>query len=241
MKKIMLFNIFVVLLLALASVNVRAVSLAGLVDQNGSFIDSGLIFSGWTVNQIASDNAFLVDSANVQVSGVTTSSGARLSFSVLNNGMSVVGDGGYGYLDYSVSFWVTVLNPSHTIFAMTSDLITFTSSDVIYSGVAIQTTAIDYLGSSVVATAVGINYLNTVVSSSLNDYVLFSPQPDLFVTENIFLWASSLGQNVILDSFDNQFSIDQKPVPVAEPFVLLFLGLFILGIALVKPGAYFSR
>ena len=51
MKKIMLFNIFVVLLLALASVNVRAVSLAGLVDQNGSFIDSGLIFSGWTVNQ----------------------------------------------------------------------------------------------------------------------------------------------------------------------------------------------
>ena len=102
------------LALALAASVAQAIPLSNLL--NGGSITAGdKLFDNWSFIYQASSTGNLVNTDNIDVSPLNDGGlnpGPGLQFDVLNNELTVTGDGIYAFIAYQFGFKVSVLDPN---------------------------------------------------------------------------------------------------------------------------------
>jgi hypothetical protein len=176
----------------------------------------------------------LVDPANIEVSSLNdggSDPGPGLRFDILNGAMTVVGNGSYAYSNYMFGFRVTSLGgpiKDNSLYLTGSDL----SNPTMDLGVTIQelvgtaptlvedpgNTSLPDLGVKQVENS----YLSGVgATSNLTDLASFAPHTTIYVSKNLYVWASDAGETARLTQFAQRFS----QVPLPGTLALLCMGL----------------
>ena len=226
-----------ILLLIILSVNTaKATSMLDLIS-GASITVNDKIFTNWSFKQTASDSTFLLDAANIDVTGLPATGsnildpGPGLAFNILN-GASVTGNGSYSFLDFTIDFLASILPGSGNQFADVSLGLGGTSlAGTEDLGVFIQEDIHNAANQLIATTDVGNDILGGVESSNLNNSYLFLPADyaqSINVTKNILIWSAALGETASLTGFDQHFS------QVPEPGILLLLSMGLIGASIAK-------
>jgi hypothetical protein len=235
--------------LAIITGGAQATLLSDLL--NGGSITAGdKVFDMWFVNPVAvSDPALEVDPANIDVTALNDGGldpGPGLSFSISNGAFDVTGDGIYAFIDYLIGFRVTAptgLNIKDNSLAITDASVT-NSGD---NGITIQEfvgtvkSKVDVPGDISVpdlsVTDAEFSWLDPTLFggpgliSNLTDSASFAPQSQIWVSKDIFVWASDVDETASLTGFYQRFSqITSAP----EPTTLLLMAAGFAGMGLVR-------
>ena len=220
----------IALALAMAG-SAQAVPLSDLV-AGGSIQAGDKIFDQWSADWFVSFGRPDLDLANIDVVALHDGDldpGPGLQFDILNGEMAVDGDGIFAFIDLSISFHVSTdgplmikdnslqinggslaLNPAFADLGVTID-------EIIGTG-----PGLDDLGEK----SVEFSVLDAVETSILNDSAVFAPQHEIWVTKDIFVWATEFSDSASLTGFEQRFSQVPEPTTLA----LLSLGLVGFGI-----------
>ena len=147
--------------------------------------------------------------------------------------MSVVGDGIYSYLDFTVNFWATVTDPNNYIKDVSLSLVDAldNNQDAQDLGVFIKEDISDASNAFLASTDVGYNILEGVETDNPINGVSFAPQSHIQISKNILVWSAGQGDTISLTSFNQHFSQDQVQAPEPPMFLLLSAGLIAAGYA----------
>ena len=238
MNKSKLLKTSILLLIILSANTAKATSLFDLINNGASITVNDKIFTNWSFKQTASDSIFLLDAANIDVTGLPATGsnifdpGPGLAFNILNGGASVTGNGTYSFLDFTIDFLASILPGSGNQFADVSLGLGGTSLAGIEDlGVFIQEDIHNAANQLIATTDVGHDILGGVESSNLNNSYLFLPADyaqSINVTKNILIWSAALGETASLTGFDQHFS------QVPEPGILLLLSMGLIGAGIAK-------
>jgi hypothetical protein len=222
-----------ILLLAFFTANgAQATLLTDLI--NGTSITvNDKIFDNWSFNQDASDAAFLLNTDNIDVTGLPATGnnlmdpGPGLAFNIIN-GASVTGDGIYAYLDFTINFMASVLSGSdYLIKDVSLDIaggsLTYQSGVPNDLGMFIQEDVYDLANNLLATTDVNFDILDDVTSINTSNSTVFPRQNAINVTKNVLVWAVNQGDTATLDGFNQHFS------QVPEPEILLMLSIGLVG------------
>lgn len=236
------------LLLALVAVSsAHAIPFTGLFD-GGSVIAGDKLFDQWTLVFQGTSDGHTVNTDNIDVTplGPVGSNpldpGPGLRFAILNNELTVAGDGIYAYIDLQFGFRVSVLDPSLRV----KDNSLVSSSNL--SSNADGTNDLGTYILEIIGTAPGLDDLGTkdvefsildeVLTADTTDSATFAPQSEIFVTKNILVWSRDVGDTAGLNEFHQRFS-QTRAVP--EPSTLALLGIAGLAGYLTRRRAFGLR
>ena len=232
-----------VLVLVLAAPGIgyaNGIPTMGDLFNGGSIIAGDKLFDNWSLGYYDSSDGRTFDAANITVAGYSDGSlnpGPGLDFTVLNDELTVTGDGIYAYIDLMFSFRVTVLDPTLKItdssLSITNALVTNAGDNGMWITETIGTspgTTDDLESMYVEFSWQDPSFGGTGIISNLNDSAVFAPQSEIWVTKNILVWATDANETASLTGFAQRFS--QSPVGVPEPGMLALLALG--GIALLR-------
>ena len=224
-----------ILLLIILSANgaqAQGIFLSDLIN-GGSITVGDKIFNNWSFTETASDNAFLLNAANIEVAGLPATGnslldpGPGLAFNIFNGGATVTGDGIYSYLDFTINFMASVLSGSpYGIKDVSLGLGANSLNGSHDLGVFVQEDVRNAANNLIATTDVGANVLNGALSSNLSNSTLFPGQKTINVTKNVLVWSAGLGETATLNGFNQHFS----QVPEPGTLFLLTIGLFGVGI-----------
>lgn len=204
---------------------------------NGGSISAGdKLFDNWSLTSYtASDPARSFNAANINVTALNDGGmnpGPGLNFSVLNNELSVSGDGVYAFIDLMFGFRVlpsagNLINGASLSFGFAAlsnpnglqDL-----GDYIHEDIGKTPGAFD-----LATMAAEFSYPSS--TAGLNDSAGFAGNPEVYVTKNILVWAADVNDTAALYSFEQRFS--QTPA-VPEPSTLFLLGGGLAGLAVLR-------
>jgi len=237
MKK--LHSILGLLLLAFAG-SAQAISMADLL--NGGSITAGdKTFDQWQlIFEDYSDPALTVDPANIEVTALNDGGldpGPGLHFSASAGALDVTGDGIYAYIDYMFGFRVT----AGSGYLIKDNSLEITNGFVTNSGdngmfiqefVGTDSSLVDVPGDvslpDLAIKDVEFSWLDPGPAYfDLTDSASFDPMSQIWVSKDIFIWATDVDESAGLDGFTQRFS--QVAVPEPTTFALLSLGLAGLG------------
>jgi len=207
------------LLLALAaSGSAQAIPLTDLFA--GQSITAGdKLFNQWTLLFQDKSDGTTVKTDNIDVTALNDGGmnpGPGLSFNILNGEFNVSGDGILAYLDFMFGFHVSVLDPTLKIkdnsLTMGNAFISYTPDQNNDNGSYIKEKIGTAAGQNDLgAKNVEFSLLNDALTSKLTDSAAFAPQNEIWVTKNILVWATDVGDSAGFNSFTQRFS--QVPEP----------------------------
>jgi hypothetical protein len=92
--------------------NAQSASLSDLLS-GGSITSGGLLFNNWSNSSYASGDGRTFDPLNINVTALADNgtNGAGILFTILNNEMSVTGNNSYNYVDLTLGFNVSTIDP----------------------------------------------------------------------------------------------------------------------------------
>jgi hypothetical protein len=222
------FLLTLALMLAAAG-NAQATLLTELL--NGGSITAGdKLFDNWSVLFESKSDGSSVNTSNIDVTALNDGGldpGPGLQFNILNGELNVTGDGVFSYIDFMFGFRVTVLD-KHLLIKDNSlnDFSAFYSYQADGSndnGNYIRETIgtapeLDDLG----VKDVEFSVLDDVGTSKLSDSATFGPRSEIWVTKNILVWATDVGDSAGIFGFNQRFS---QTVPEPGTLALTMLGL----------------
>jgi len=228
MRKLLL-TLGAVALVAVAAGSAQAISLTALLG-GGSIQVNDKLFDDWQVLFEDTSDFHAVNTDNIDVTGLPSMGldpGPGLQFDILNGEFTVTGDDLFAYVDFQFGFHVSVLDPLYKI----KDASLSQGAGLSYLEDGFNDNGSYILES--VGTAAGLadlglmstefSLLDDVITSVASDSVNFDPQSELWVTKNIFVWATDSTDSAALDFFEQRFS--QQPIPEPSTWLLMGLGL----------------
>lgn len=162
--------------------------------------------------------------------------GPGLQFSAIANALSVTGDGVYAFVDLSISFHLTVLDPALWV---KDNLLQLTGGSLGWSGDG--DADLGFYIRETIGTAPGLNdlgqkwvefsILGNTQTNDLSDSATFAPQRDIWITKNILVWAVDPTDTAELTGFMQRYSQTRE---VPEPGALMLLSLALAALALTR-------
>lgn len=196
------------------------------------------LFDRWSLmgdGFTASDDTRTFDAAKIEVTSLDDGGdnpGPGLSFSVLDDELSVTGDDIYAFVDLMFGFRASVLpgfdkQIKDNSLALTGGSVTTEGDNGFYINETIGTgPGLDDLGEK----GVEFSWLDPDgLISKLTDSAEFAPQNEVWVTKNIAVWATGSRETASLRGFEQRFS--QQNVPEPGTLALVALALAGAGIA----------
>ena len=193
------FRALPAMLLALFTAGaVHAIPLSDLLS-GGSITAGDKLFDSWTSIYDASDAQRTFDPDNIDVTALNDGGldpGPGLAFSVLNDELSVTGDGIFAYVNLFLGFHVTVLDPDLRVkdnsLTLTAGFVTTTGDNGFFIAESIGTAA---GGSDLGFKQAEFSWLDPSLGGpgliqNLTDSATFAPQTDIWITKNILVWAT---------------------------------------------------
>jgi len=211
---------------------------------NGGFITAGdKLFDSWSlVDYSASDSTRSFNAANIDVTALNDGGmdpGPGLKFSILNNELSVTGDGVYAFVDLMFGFRASVLNPTMKIrdnsLTLTDATLAWDPGDGSFDlGTYIRET-IGSAGGQENLAVKNVEFSifgdpQEIINNTF-DSATFAPQSEIWVTKNILVWSVDDTDTAELFGFEQRFS--QAPA-VPEPSTLLLLGGGLAGLVVLR-------
>ncbi len=239
-------RIFVVLsLLLIAGWSARAPAATMFLSDllNGGSITAGdKVFDQWELVFYDASDGGSFDAANIRVTSLDDGGmdpGPGLLFDVLNDELTVTGDGIYAYVDLSFGFRVSAVDPLLRIkdnsLQMTNGSLTYSDDGFYDLGMYIKESVgtwpgLDDLGEKEVEFSVLDLGFGQQQFSDLSASADFALQSEIWVTKNILVWAVDPTDIAALTSFEQRFS--QTVVP--EPGTVVLLGSGLAGLAAAR-------
>jgi len=231
MKKFLTTLGAVALVLGAAGV-AQAISLTDLIN-GGSIQVNDKLFDGWQVLFEDTSDFHAVDTDNIEVSGLPSMAldpGPGLRFDILNNEFDVNGDDFFAYIDFQFGFHVSVLDPLYKIKDNSLDdmnaFLGYSQDGLNDNGsYVLETIGTAPWLADLATEDLEYSLLDDVTTADLSDSATFDPQSELWVTKNIFVWATDATDQAGLQGFSQHFS----QVPIPEPSTWLLMGLGLVG------------
>ncbi len=233
MNKLKLLKTGILLLTLFSANGAQGISLSDLL-QGSSITVNDKLFDRWTFSQTASDDTFLLNAANIEVSGLPATGtnlldpGPGLAFDIID-GATVTGNGSYAYLDFTIGFMASVLSGSpYDIKDVSLDLLTASLSGDQNLGVSIKEDVYNTANNLLATTDVNFGLFNKNLSANFSNSIAFPSHKSISVTKNVLVWSTASGETATLFDFEQHFS------QVPEPEVLLMLTIGLAGAGITR-------
>lgn len=211
----------------------------------GSITTGNTVFDQFRlIHEDYSEASLTVNPTQIDVTPLTdggSDPGPGLRYDVVDpNTLTVTGDSLYAYLNYMFGFRVSDMGGAATLKDNTLHLLSATnSSPALDLGSSIE----EFVGNdpTLVETPGAVNLpdlgvkqveLSEVVGVSATDVASaradFDPQPEIFVSTNILVWATDPAETAALYQFEQRFSLVSSETPAPGALALLGGGLLAL-------------
>lgn len=210
----------------------------------GSLTIGDKLFDQWTPVFQGSSDGSTINTSNIEVTALgpigsnPLNPGPGLRFTVLNNELTVAGDGIFAYRDLQFGFRVSALDPGFRI--KDNSLLSDSSLNRVADGKNdLGTYILETIGTAAGLADLGVkdveaSVLDDIVTLDLTAAATFAPQRDIWITKNILVWSQDIGDTAALNEFEQRFSQIQA---VPEPGMLALLGVAGLAACLTRRRA----
>ncbi len=212
--------------------NAQSALLSDLLS-GGSIASGGLLFDNWSNSFYDSGDGRTFDPLNINVTALADNgtNGAGILFTILNNEMSVTGNNSYNYVDLTLGFNVSTIDPGMGLIGNTLSY-PISGATTLHQG-----DPFNNLGASIREKVnnggladgkIEFSMLDNILTSVFPATFAYSAQNSVSISKNILVWSVDNTDTATLTAFEQRFALEPRNVP--EPGILMLLGIGLAGL-----------